>query len=485
MVATDPHLHDEPAAPGQLRRNALGVGNIVFLVVSAAAPLTVVAGTVPLAILLAGGAAPTAYLVVGIALAIFAIGFMGMTRHVTKTGGFYAYIAEALGRRIGLGAGILALVSYNAMQIGIYGLFAVNVTAMLTNLFDVHIPWGLSVLVAIIAVWAMGFSGIDLGARILGVLLIAETLALGVIAVIILVDGGFTRGPGLGMFSPDNIFSPGFAVTLGLAFGAFIGFESTALYRAESRQPNTTIPRATYIALAAMTVFYFVIVWVFIRAYGVDVIRGVIGKAGVSTFVFATADSKVGRWAMVLLLLLIVTSVFAALLAFHNSINRYTYALARDGVLPAGLGITRRRNGAPWAAGLAQTILAATVTGGFALAHADPYLQLLIWVNTPGTIGIIVLQILTAMAVAVFFRRNPSLVRHRAVVPAAILGGALMIVFTILIVANLHVLTGASTLVNVVIVAVVPAAFVVGVLLAVVLRKRRPQVFARIGSEEA
>ncbi len=54
-----PSATAEPSgAIGTLKKNSLGARGITFLVVSAAAPLTVIAGTVPLAILIAGPAAP-------------------------------------------------------------------------------------------------------------------------------------------------------------------------------------------------------------------------------------------------------------------------------------------------------------------------------------------------------------------------------------------------------------------------------------------
>jgi amino acid transporter len=481
-----PSATAEPSgAIGTLKKNSLDARGITFLVVSAAAPLTVIAGTVPLAILIAGPAAPTAYLVVGVALAIFAVGFMAMTNRISRTGGFYTYIAAALGKHMGLGAGILALVSYNAMQIGIYGLFAVNAKAMLATVFGIDVPWPVLAGVALVGVWAMGFTGIDIGARVLGVLLVAETIALAVLGVAILVTGGSPEGFGTGVFAPVNVFTPQFAVVLGLAFAAFIGFESTVLYRAEARTPHRTIPRATYIAVAAMTLFYFVLTWLLVQAYGESAVQAFIGENGVETFLFATAGSRLGQVATSVFLLLIVTSVFAALLAFHNSINRYTYALARDGVLPAALGRTRPRNGTPWVAGLAQSVLAAIIVGGFALAGADPYLQLLIWVNTPGVVGVVVLQILAAASVVVFFVRRASRAdRPWYAVPAGIAGGVLMLVFLVLIVVNIGVLTGADDATNAVIIGVIPAAFLVGLVLAEVLRRIRPAAYAGIGGPE-
>jgi len=475
---------EQTGAVGTLKKNSLGARGITFLVISAAAPLTVVAGTVPLAILIAGAAAPTAYLVVGVALTVFAAGFMAMAARVSRTGGFYTYIAAALGKHMGLGAGILALISYNAMQIGVYGLFAVNAKAMLATLFGIDVPWGVLAAVAVLGVWGMGVAGIDLGAKVLGVMLIAETLALVVLGVAIVGAGGGPEGFGAGAVDPAAIFTPQFSVVLGLAFAAFIGFESTVLYRSEARTPTRTIPRATYVAVATMTIFYFVISWLLVQAYGENSVQAFIGENGVATFLFATAGTRLGQAATSVFLLLILTSVFASLLAFHNSINRYTYALARDGVLPAVLGRTRERNGTPWVAGTIQTALAAVVVGGFVIAGADPYLQLLIWVNTPGVVGVVVLQILAAIAVVVFFVRRGPTDRPWYAIGAGVIGGLLMLAFLIVIVVNIGVLTGADDTTNAVIIGVVPVAFVIGLILAEVLRRTRPAAYRGIGGPE-
>ena len=85
--------HNPAATPG-LRRNTLGTGDIAFFVVSAAAPLTIMAGIARFAILSGGIGAPAAYLFAGLALAVFAVGFTTMSRHVTNGGAFYAYISR-------------------------------------------------------------------------------------------------------------------------------------------------------------------------------------------------------------------------------------------------------------------------------------------------------------------------------------------------------------------------------------------------------
>src|SRR5690606_29818840 len=64
-----------PARSARLGKSSLGVADLVFFVVAAAAPLTVVAGVVPLAIRTGGMSAAYGYLIPGAILILFAIGF--------------------------------------------------------------------------------------------------------------------------------------------------------------------------------------------------------------------------------------------------------------------------------------------------------------------------------------------------------------------------------------------------------------------------
>jgi len=81
----------------------------------------------------------------------------------------------------------------------------------------------------------------------------------------------------------------------------------------------------------------------------------------------------------------------------------------------------------------------------------------------------------------VFFVRSRTLERKWYVLPAAVLATALLTVFTVLIVVNIDALTGAGVVANVVILVVVPVAFLVGVVLAVVYKRTRPATYESIG----
>ena len=471
----------EAAAPPSegLRKNALGTWGIVFMVISAAAPLTIVAGVAPLAILIGGIGAPVVYTIAGITLGIFAIAFMAMTRYVKALGGFYTYITHALGKAVGLGSSFVALVSYNALQIGLYGLLGAQGHDLLKNEFGIDVPWWAIALVGIFAVFIVAYRGVDIGAKVLGVLLVCESLILVMFAVAVLIQGG-AHGITFGSFSPNALANPGLFAIIGVGFAAFMGFESTALYREEARDPNRTIPRATYISVAFMAIFYGFVIWAVVIAVGETGAQAAAGKdpAGL---VFAQAGHYLGPWAELVMYLLIITSIYASQLAFHNAINRYTYSLARDGVLPRILHRTNPKTGSPFVSGIVQTVLAVIVVAIFAIANGDPYMQLLLWVNGPGVLGIILLQVITCVAVVVFFVRRSDLPRAWYVIPCAVIAGIAQIIVLYVLCSSIDLLTAGGPVVDTIVLVAIPITFVIGVILAAIWKATRPDIYAGIG----
>lgn len=462
-----------------LRPGVLGTASIAFIVVSAAAPLTVMAGVAPLALLIGGPGAPAAYLAAGVVLLLFASGFTAMAAQVPSGGAFYSYVTLGLGRPAGFASALLALVSYNALQIGIYGLLGVAGTTAVATLTGAQVPWWVVSLAGVVLVHLLGRRGVDVGAKVLAVLLTLETAVLVVVCAGILASGAVDLGQP-GTSSPVALFAPGMAAVLALAFVAFTGFESTAIYRAEARDPERTVPRATVVSVAFLAVFYALVVWTVGRAYG-DQGPAFLGEHLGDLFALA-ATEHVGPWAADVLVVLLVSSVFASLLAFHNACNRYTRSLAAEGVLPRALARTHPRYRSPATAGLAQTALALLVVGGFALAGADPYRQLLLWVNTPGGIGLLVLQAVACAAVLRFFWRDRRGYGVLRVVVAPALGLVLLVAATVLTVGHIDLLTAAGPVVNTVLVGLVVGVLALGLVISPVLARRLPGAWSRLGT---
>ncbi|MFD0119222.1 APC family permease [Streptomyces sp. NPDC058320] len=484
MPVTSPQTQDSAtatAAEPTLRAGTLGTADIAFFVVSAAAPLTVMAGVAPFAIALGGIGAPVGYLLAGLTLAVFAVGFTTMSRHVRSAGAFYAYITRGLGRSVGIGAALLAMVGYNGMEIGVYGLLGTATQDTLHALFGIDIPWLPVSLAGLALIWYGGFRSIDFGAKLLGVLLCAETGILVLLAGGVLLKGG-AHGLSAASFAPGNVLVPGTAAVLAFAFAAFTGFESTVIYRREARDPGRTVRRATYIAVAFLGLFYAFIVWTVIQAFGDAHVVQAAGSDPAGLF-FSAITTFVGGWAADLMHVLIVTSVLASLLAFHNAINRYGLALAEEGVLPKAFGTVHAKHRSPYLAGVAQTVLGAAVVLAFWAAGADPYAQLLLWVNTPGMIGLMALQLLAAIAVPFYFRRITHEEGVLRTVVAPIAATVLLSIAIVLVCTHLDLFTGASSLVNLILMAVAPAVFFLGIGLARRLRRTKPDVYERFAAE--
>ena len=125
-----------------LARDRLGVPAVLFFVLAGVAPLTVAAGVIPTAYATTGltGSRPRSC-VVAVILALFATGYVAMTRHITNAGAFYAFIARGLGRVAGVAAALVALLAYSFLQVGLYGAFGPNAASEAAAHLGLHAAW--------------------------------------------------------------------------------------------------------------------------------------------------------------------------------------------------------------------------------------------------------------------------------------------------------------------------------------------------------
>ena len=226
-----------------LLHRGLGVPSIVFMVLAAAAPLAVVAANVPVMLMLSSSTAiPLFFLIAAGALILFAVGFTLMSKFVRNAGAFYTYVQEGLGRRMGIGAAMLALVSYTMLVVGESAYVGAASANLIRHFLDRDTPWWLWALAALLIIAFLGYRDIDLSSKVLGVLLTAETLIVIVFSVAIFARGG-DAGLHLDIFAPRALLNGSPAIGLMFAILSFIGFEATAVFRSEAKDPDRTIPR--------------------------------------------------------------------------------------------------------------------------------------------------------------------------------------------------------------------------------------------------
>ena len=87
----------DPTDGEKLARNALGLREVLFCIVTGAAPIAAMQFNVPWAVGGAGYAGPATFLLATIVLTIFSVGYIEMARRVTAAGGFYSFISHAFG----------------------------------------------------------------------------------------------------------------------------------------------------------------------------------------------------------------------------------------------------------------------------------------------------------------------------------------------------------------------------------------------------
>jgi len=69
-----------------------------------------------------GAGFPATFIVSTVILLFFAVGFTALTPYVEEAGAFFSYVRKALGFPAGIGIAFVALVSYVAIEAGVYGL---------------------------------------------------------------------------------------------------------------------------------------------------------------------------------------------------------------------------------------------------------------------------------------------------------------------------------------------------------------------------
>ncbi len=463
-----------------LAKDRLGVSAVLFFVLAGVAPLTVAAGVIPTAYQITGlTGIPAAFLVVAVVLGIFAVGYVAMTRHITNSGAFYAFVSQGLGRATGVAAALVALLSYSFLQVGLYGALGPAASAEAAAHLGVHASWWVWALVAWGIITILGMLRVDITGWVLGILLTAEILVIlaETISGLLSPAGGHIS---FATLSPTDLTKAGFGTFGVLAVVAvlgFVGFEQAPVLAEEARNARRTIPLATFLALGMIAVVYAGASWAMAVHTGTSHVIAAAGQEGPG-LLFGLGSGGLSQAAQ----LLFLTSLFAAALAFHNVVWRYIFALGRENVLPAALGRTGGNN-IPKAASLVQSATGLAVILAYAITGQNPMTRLFFWLGTTGGFGILLLLALTAIAIIAFFARDShgENTWRRLIAPA--LAAALLITIVVLAVRNYATLLGVppTDAASWALPASYAAVAVIGLGWGLLLKARRPDRYAAIG----
>ncbi|MER6977627.1 APC family permease [Streptomyces carpinensis] len=470
--------HDVSPAGSYQLRGRMGTVGLLFTVLAFTAPLGVVFGFVSVNISFGIGV-PIAFIAVAVLMALFAAGFTAMTKAVPRAGAFYTYIREGLGRPAGLGGSFLALVTYGFNVVSCIVVSGISVNNLLRAFATgLDTPWWLWSLIMFAAAWILSYFSVELSAKVLSVILVIEVTVVSIFDIVMFVNGG-PEGNSVEPWNPANLITPSIGVLLLFSIGVFNGFEATAVYRDEVRKPSVTIPRATFIAVIFLGVFYA------ISAYGL------ILSAGTSNAVDVAAGDPaammpnaliqyLGVWANQIVSVLIVTSYFASGLSLQNILSRYTHSLAVDGIFPRSIAKVHDKHGSPHRAAVTVGAVLLIVMIVLIAKGGDPN-GLYAAAAGVAFYGMLLLLAFTAIAIIVYFRRNSHGISfwRTLIAPTVALIGIGFALITASF--NMELLVTGGPVLLTILLLIPYLSIIVGVITAVVLRRRNPDTYQRIG----
>lgn len=460
----------------------LGAFALFLIVVAFNAPIAAMAGFIQLAIGFGNGlGAPIAFLVAGGLLLVFSVGFVNMSRYIRHPGAFYRFITQGLGRAPGLAGAFLATVAYILLAAGSYvymGLIALDLANRLTG--SPLLPWQIWTLIFVAVITVLGLLRIDLSIKVLGTLVCLEIVVVAVWQLAVALRGG-PEGYAASTLAPSSFFTG--SVGLGVLFAmlTMIGIETAACFRDETRNPETSVGKATYGAIGFLAVFYAIGTWAYIVTQGASRVVESATTDPVGSFL-TSMQNYVGTLFLNIVSVILVTSQMAAINAIQGAASRYLYSLGRCRVLWKGLARVHRRLESPHVAVLTVTAVSLVILAcvfAFRLDAVLAYGSL----TGMGIYFLLPLLIATSVAVVVFYRRNPELSPGAwPAVAAPVLALIGLAVLFVLTTADISVLVpsppiGIAAEVGLVVIAVA------GVVLALRYRRTRPEVYQRIGEE--
>ena len=415
----------------KLHAGAVGLGGVLFLTVTGAAPISAMLFNTPLSVGFGNGiGTPAGFAFATVILAIFSVGYVAMARKVTAAGGFYSFISHGLGRELGMASGLAMVVAYSVFEASLCGGFAYFASLKAAQ-YGYDIEWYILALFMVALIAILAYFDVHISARVLGVALVSEVVALVVFDAVVFGHGG--ENIQAGALNPVNAFKdmPGFggggnslaagawAVGVFFAFWSWVGFEMAPNYGEESKNPKKIVPMAMFISVIGLGVFYTITSWAALSGYPTT--EAAVNQAvnNASGFFLDPAKQFGNTFLQSVLSWLIITGSFACGMAFHNTTARYLYSLGREKVLPTSLGRTHEKHKSPHIASTTQSVIAAVIVIAFALfattasgsdsATSIAYVQLYGLMAFMGVVLILFIQALVSVAIWNYFRtHHPS-----------------------------------------------------------------------------
>jgi amino acid transporter len=398
-----------PVAASGLRRGILSPLEVLSQSVSAIAPTTSPALTVPLIFQQAGNGAWLSYVIAGAAMLLMAFCIARVARGSASLGSLYQFATDSLPPTAGAAAAWALLLAYVATGSSVVGGFINYAHVLLPVTRSVPGPL-LAVLVSAIAV-ALAYRDVQVSTRLM---LWIEAGSVSMILVVLAVLL-FRNGPHADMEQMTLRHVTGSQVRLGvvLAVFSFVGFESATTLGHEARNPLRTIPRA--VVQSAMLCGVFFLVAAYVETFAFRQLHLDLGTSEAPFHALAPM-AHIPIFANLIDVGAFV-SMFACTLACIMAAARVLLKMAHDGIVPARFGRTHAKNDTPHIAVAATgvaVLLPAAAFSAFGVSGMDIYG----YMGSLAVYGFLTVYFLVAIALPSFLKRRGQLTAASLFTPA-------------------------------------------------------------------
>ncbi|KPM48723.1 APC family permease [Jiulongibacter sediminis] len=281
-----------------------------------------------LAVTLAKGATPLAFLLAGLLALITAYSYAKLSIAYPDSGGTVRFVNEGFGKSIFAG-GInnLLWVSYIIM-LGLYasafGSYAPNLLTMISEEVDFHIFASAVVILATV----INYYSVEVVGKIESVAVFVKLIIL--IAFIGVSIYGLTQQNHLAQLNPGSWEAPLTIISGGMViFVAYEGFELIANSVPDIENPKINVPRAYYISVGFVVVLYVIIAFATVGSLTFEKIQEA------EEYVLASAARPVlGQVGFTIMTIAALISTFSAINASLYGGSRVSYEIAEDDELP-------------------------------------------------------------------------------------------------------------------------------------------------------
>jgi amino acid transporter len=385
---------------GELRHGVLGSADAIAQSLALLALVFAVSAAPASAAATAGPAVPLAFVIAGVGSLCLASVIVRFTRRIAHAGGLYAYSVRGLGPRVGFLAGWMYA---TAFAIGISFVLIISadfLSTVLTANTSLHLGWFPWYCILLALILLIALADIRVSTRVQLVFAVIGVLTIVALCLAIVAKGG-AQGVTWRPFDPSLAPSThGLFLAVILAFTGFIGFEAAAVLGEEATQPRRVIPRAILGTVIVATVYFVFVSWAQSVGYG---IAGAGRWAADPTALATLSDRYVGHWFSTLVDVVVVVDSFVAALAGVHLTARTLFAMGRDGGLPRPFAAVTPRFRSPWV-GIGVSVLLTLVLGATLGRHYGVITYFALMATT-GSIGILLVYVIVAVAGMVFFWR--------------------------------------------------------------------------------